>query len=120
MQPYDRNLKSASRRLRSTMTDGEQRLWLRLRRRQLLGVRFYRQKPLLSYIADFYAPAARLIVEVDGGQHFLHATIAADHRRTAVLEGLGLRVMRFDNRQVLLELDAVMEEIWRVVAERRA
>ena len=118
MQPYDRSLKSLSRRLRGAMTDSEQRLWLRLRRRQVLGVRFYRQKPLAEYIVDFYAPAAGLIVEVDGAQHFLPAAIEADRRRTAGLESMGLRLIRFDNRQVLLELDAVMEEVWRAVAGR--
>ena len=52
------------------MTDAEHRLWFRLRRKQLLGLQFYRQKPIGKYIVDFYAPAVALVIEVDGGQHF--------------------------------------------------
>lgn len=100
------------------MTDAEQLLWYRLRRRQIEGVRFYRQKPLAIYVVDFYATAARLVVEVDGGQHFGPDALAADRRREAVLAAIGLRVLRFDNRQVLLETEAVMAAIWAVVRKR--
>lgn len=100
------------------MTDAEHRLWFRLRRKQLHGVQFYRQKPLGAYVVDFYAPAVGLVVEVDGGQHFEQAAMLADARRTDVLRGMGLQVLRFDNRQVLLETEAVVEEIWRFVGTR--
>ena len=113
MLPYDRRLKPASRRLRNRMTDAEQRLWFRVRRKQIEGVQFYRQKPLLGYVVDFYAPAARLVVELDGGQHFEDGARIADARRDGALRGLGLQVLRFDDRQVLLETDAVIEAIWR-------
>ncbi|SFL06349.1 endonuclease domain-containing protein [Lysobacter sp. cf310] len=118
MLPYRYQLKPCARRLRGDMTEAEQRLWLRLRRRQIQGVRFYRQKPLASYVVDFYAAAVRLVVEVDGGQHFEREAWAADRRREAVLRTMGLRVLRFDNRQVLLETEAVMATIWEAVAER--
>lgn len=52
------------------MTDAEQLLWSRLRRKQILGLQFYRQKPLLNYIVDFYCPSANLVIECDGGQCF--------------------------------------------------
>ena len=52
------------------MTDAEQLLWSRLRRKQILGLQFYRQKPLLNYIVDFYCPAVNLVIECDGGQHY--------------------------------------------------
>lgn len=97
------------------MTDAEQRLWYRLRRRQIEGVQFYRQKPLARYIVDFYAPAAKLVIEVDGGQHFTAEGRVADAERTAALERMGLRVLRFDDREVLLEIDAVVDAIWRGV-----
>jgi len=90
-------------------------LWARLRRRQILGVQFYRQKPIGNYIADFYAPAARLIVEVDGSQHFEPRQGEHDRRRTAYLTRLGLQVLRYTDRQVLLELEFVAEEIFRAV-----
>jgi very-short-patch-repair endonuclease len=67
---YDPRLKGAARSLRSDPTDSEQRLWSRLRRKHILGVQFYRQKPIGRYVVDFYAPAVGLVVEVDGGQHF--------------------------------------------------
>jgi very-short-patch-repair endonuclease len=116
--PYANYLKPYARRLRREMTDAEQRLWSRLRRRQVHGVQAYRQNPLGRYIADFYLPAARLVVEVDGGQHFTSEGAAADRARDAGLARMGLMVLRFDDRQVLLETDAVMDAIWNVVAAR--
>ena len=100
------------------MTDAEQRLWSRLRRKQLHDVQFYRQKPLGEYVVDFYAPAVGLVVEVDGSQHFESSAMAADTRRTGALRRMGLQLLRFDNRQVLLETDAVVEEIWRFIDAR--
>lgn len=75
MQPYNKTLKEFSRTLRANMTDAEQCLWRRLRNKQLCGVQFYRQKPLLSFIVDFYCPRAKLVIELDGAQHF-----EAEHR----------------------------------------
>lgn len=118
MQSYDSRLKLPSRRLRNAMTDAEQRLWSRVRHKQLAGVQFYRQKPLLHYIVDFFAPAAGMVVEVDGGQHMESAGAARDARRDAALASLGLRVLRFDNLQVLRETDAVVEAIYGVMLER--
>ncbi|MEH6416294.1 endonuclease domain-containing protein [Pseudomonas sp. CGJS7] len=118
MQPYERRLRNPSRGLRSGMSAAERRLWYGLRRKQVLGVQFYRQKPLLGYIVDVYAPAAGLVVEVDGSQHLTPLGLEADGRRSAALGSLGLMVVRFDNLQVLRETEAVMEEIYRVVARR--
>ena len=118
MLAYAGKTKPIARSLRLRMTDAEHRLWFRLRRKQLHGVQFYRQKPLGAYVVDFYAPAVGLVVEVDGGQHFEQAAMLADARRTDVLRGMGLQVLRFDNRQVLLETEAVVDEIWRFVSMR--
>lgn len=115
MLPYAKRTKPIARILRLRMTEAEQRLWFRLRRKQLHGVQFYRQKPLGDYIVDFYAPAAGLVVEVDGSQHLEDAAMLADAQRTAVLRNMGLHVLRFDNRQVLLETDAVIERIWELI-----
>ena len=114
MLPYAQRLKHNSRELRKHMTDAEQKLWYRLRRKQINGWQFYRQKPLGSYIVDFYCPAARLVVEIDGSQHFEPPQQAADQQRDTYLAGLGLRVLRFDNRQVLLEMDAVVDVIAKI------
>jgi len=66
MLKYSCSLKSKARRLRSELTDSESLLWSRLRRKQLMGVQFYRQKPVGDYIVDFYAPWANLVIELDG------------------------------------------------------
>ena len=115
MIQYNRNLKHKARRLRKNMTDSERRLWSRLRRKQILDVQFYRQKPIGNYIVDFYAPKAKLVVEVDGSQHLEAKHIEVDKRRDAYLTGQGLCVLRFNNLQVLQELDSVMEVIHKTV-----
>ena len=118
MQAYPNQLKNNARRLRGRMTDSEQLLWYRLRRKQIQGVQFYRQKPVLSFIVDFYCAKAKLVIELDGGQHFEEEHKIKDIERDAALAKLGLKVMRFDNRQVLLEIDAVVDVIDQVVRER--
>jgi len=90
------------------MTESERLLWSRLRRKQLHGTQFYRQKPIGSYIVDFYAPAARLVVEVDGSQHQDNIHAQNDAYRDESLKGQGLRVLRFTNLQVLQDLDSVV------------
>ena len=118
MQHYNPKLKEHSRTLRTNMTDAEQVLWHRIRCKQIQGVQFYRQRPLLSFIVDFYCPAVKLVIEIDGSQHFEAAYQEKDQDRDAALSGLGLRVLRFDNRQVLLETDAVLAVIDEVVRGR--
>ncbi|MBI3247538.1 MAG: DUF559 domain-containing protein [Deltaproteobacteria bacterium] len=116
---YDAKLKDSSRALRTHLTDSEQLLWSRLRRKQLLGVQFYRQKPLDRFIVDFYAPRVRLVVEVDGSQHFGAEQVEYDSQRTAVLESQGLRILRFTNLEVLQETEAVVEAIYGAVLEAK-
>ena len=88
MLKYNPKLKTKARSLRAGLTDAEQCLWRRLRRKQILDVQFYRQKPIGNYIVDFYAPAARLVVEVDGSQHVELAQAKYDERRSKYLENL--------------------------------
>ena len=118
MQPYNKNLKQPSRDLRNNMTDAEQLLWQRLRRKQILGLQFYRQKPILNFIVDFYCPAASLVIECDGGQHYTADGLEADRARDQALGQLGLNVLRFDNRQILTEIDAVVEQIYWIAKQR--
>jgi very-short-patch-repair endonuclease len=118
MQPYNPVLKHNARQLRRNMTDAEQKLWFRLRRKQIHGVQFYRQKPVGPYIADFHAVAARLVIELDGSQHQMPDGLAADHDRDAYMASQGLLVLRFDNLQVLQQLDEVLARIDEVVRER--
>lgn len=118
MQPYNKYLKLPSRDLRNSMTDAEQLLWQRLRRKQILGLQFYRQKPILNFIVDFYCPAANLIIECDGGQHYTEDGRSADQIRDQALSELGLVVVRYSNRQILTEIDGVVEQIYCVVEQR--
>jgi very-short-patch-repair endonuclease len=118
MHPYNENLKLNARQLRRNMTDAEQLIWARLRRKQLLGVQFYRQKPIDRYIVDFFAPKAKLVVEVDGSQHFAGDRAIRDKQRDTYLSNLGVLVLRFNNLQVLRETDAVVEVIWNTLSER--
>lgn len=101
MHPYGRHLKPYSRRLRREMTEAEHRLWWYLRRKRMAGVQVYRQKPLGTYIVDFFAPRVDLVIEVDGGQHFTEHGVRSDALRDDVLRAMGLRVLRYDNLQVL-------------------
>lgn len=111
MKPYNKNLKLPSRDLRSNMTDAEQLLWSRLRRKQILGLQFYRQKPLLNYIVDFYCPAVNLVIECDSGQHYTEDGLEAHRNRELTLNELGLLTLRFSNHQILTEIDAVVKKI---------
>lgn len=111
MEPYYKALKQPSRELRTQMTEAEEALWQRVRRKQICGLHFYRQKPLLSFIVDFYCPKAKLVIELDGSQHYEREHQARDGERDARLNALGLRVLRFDNWQVLRQMDAVLEVI---------
>jgi very-short-patch-repair endonuclease len=112
MLKYEPYLKNHSRQLRNNMTDAEQLLWDRLRRKQISGVQFYRQKPIGRFIVDFYAPAIKLVVELDGGQHFEQAAQEKDEMRDAFFRQQGLDVMRFDNARMMNETDAVLEKIF--------
>ena len=118
MKPYQKSLKNFSRQLRTNMTDAEQALWYRLRRKQIRGVQFYRQKTLLNYIVDFYCAKANLVIELDGSQHFESDHQQQDEVRDRVLAELGLLELRFGNHQVLTELESVLVVIDGVVAER--
>ena len=112
---YEGKLKDFSRELRTHMTDAEKSLWLKLRRKQLKGYQFYRQKIIGDYIVDFYCPGARLIVEVDGGQHYGPEEIAKDRVRDKYLREQGLDVLRFSDREVLVERESVLEKIYAIL-----
>ena len=109
---YNRKLKNLARHLRKNMTDAERLLWSRIRKKQLGGYQFYRQRPLGKYIVDFYCPAARLVVEVDGGQHFFQNSRVHDAERDRFFKRHGIRVLRFTNLQVLNEIENVLDTIY--------
>ena len=111
MLAYNKSLKQISRNLRRNMTDAETLLWSKLRGKQLKGCQFYRQKIIDNYIADFYCPKAKVVIEVDGGQHY-SIEGKEDQMRDDYITKEGITVLRFSDREVLRNLDAVLEKIW--------
>ena len=105
------------------MTDAERLLWSKIRRKQLKELQFYRQKIIGNYIADFYCPIPLSpplikgdlggLIEVDGGQHYSAEGSENDRMRDAYMTGAGITVVRFSDRDVLKNLEAVLEEIWK-------
>jgi very-short-patch-repair endonuclease len=104
-----RPLTSIAKRLRQEATDAEQALWREVRAHRFAGFKFKRQEPLGSYVADFVCYEAKLIVELDGGQHADQKE--ADEERTRWLASRGFRVVRFWNNDVLANIAGVMQEI---------
>ena len=111
MLPYNRNLKEHSRQLRKNMTDTEKYLRAKIRKKQLKGYQFYRQKPIGDYIVDFFCPRAKLVIEVDGSHHFSDEMTEYDRIRNEYLSSLGLRMLRFTNTDVLTHIEGVVEGI---------
>jgi very-short-patch-repair endonuclease len=111
MLPFDRKLKPLARNLRTNMTDAEQLIWSKIRRKQISDSHFYRQKNIGHYIVDFYCPKGKLIVEVDGGQHLEKVGMKKDQERDRYLQKLGLTVLRFSDIDVLKNIDGVIERI---------
>jgi very-short-patch-repair endonuclease len=117
MMPYNRKLKEKSQLLRTNSTAAEEFLWSKIRKKQIKGIWFYRQKLIGEYIADFYCPKAKLVIEVDGGYHLSRETTGNDRVRDEYVTSLGLKVLRFNNRQVLTDISSVLEIIEREMVE---
>ena len=115
---YNGKLKNRARVLRKNMTESERELWSRLRGKQLLGVQFYRQKPIGNFIVDFFAPKAKLVVEVDGSQHAEEDNRSRDKHLDEYLASRGFKVLRFNSREVLNRTDSVVNSIYRSIGER--
>ena len=118
-ETVSRPLLLAARRLRREMTEAECLLWEHLRAGQLGGWRFRRQHPVDRFVLDFYCPAARLAVELDGAQHHTPDGLAGDAERSDWLQQRhGIRMLRFDNAQLLRQPDAVLDRIRQAIAPR--
>ena len=111
MLPFDSKLKPLAQNLRSNMTDAEQLIWSKIRRKQIGDLQFYRQKNIGQYIVDFYCPKGKLIVEIDGGQHYESDGMKKDRERDRYLQQLGFVVLRFSDIEVLKNIDGVVERI---------
>jgi len=104
--------------LRKKATDTERILWPHLRNRNFAGYKFRRQHPIDNYILDFYCPAARLAIELDGGGHNYGVGQIRHRRRSELLASHEIMVLGFWNHQVRQELDSVLKAIWFALQER--
>ncbi len=93
------------------MTDAERLIWSKIRRKQIGDLQFYRQKNIGHYVVDFYCPKEKLIVEIDGGQHYERNGMKKDRERDRYLHNLGFAVLRFSDIDVLKNIDGVVEKI---------
>jgi len=106
---YNPRLKKLARQLRRNSTLGEVLLWNELKRKQMMGYDFHRQKPIGEYIVDFYCPRLRLVIEIDGDSHFMREK--KDAERQQKLEGVGLRFLRLDDLDVKFRMEKVLVTI---------
>jgi very-short-patch-repair endonuclease len=107
--PYNPDLVERARQLRKNQTPAEKKLWYGYL--CSFPQRVLRQRPIDNYIVDFYCPSTKLVIEVDGGGHFSDDAKEYDEHRTHVLEGYGLRVLRFTNDDILRGFGGVCELI---------
>ena len=109
--PRNSDLLIHARRLRKEMTKEERLLWYGYLRE--CPVKFYRQRILGNYIADFYSAKAKLVIELDGSQHYEEEGKAADEKRDAELRSLGFSVVRYTNREINRNFNGVCEDLMR-------
>ena len=105
------SLRPLRRQLRMALTPAEARLWKQLQNRQLAGRKFRRQHSVGPYVLDFYCPRERLAVELDGAAHDHERAVVRDEARTRYLGSLGIRVVRFENRDVMSNMEGVLRMI---------
>ena len=103
--------KAKRRRLRSDSPTAETTIWTSLRRKNIVGYRFRRQYSVGPYVIDFYCPALKLAVEIDGDSHFIGDAVEDDKQRQAFIESFGIRFLRFTNRDIYDNLEGVLEAI---------
>lgn len=99
------------------MTNCEKLLWTRIRKNQINGIRFHRQRILGPYIVDFYAPSVRLVIEIDGPYHDEIKSLEKDRIRDQYLIDTNIKIIRIKNDQILLELEKVIETIYTEIAK---
>ena len=117
MLPYNKGLKQFARELRKNQTEAEAFLWMWLRKRQVKSCQFYRQRIICNYIVDFYCPDAKLVIEIDGSQHYSDEGKAKDSLRDCHLADLGIKVIRFSAREVFENTTGVLEQIFQQLPE---
>ncbi|HNW99992.1 MAG TPA: endonuclease domain-containing protein [Candidatus Cloacimonadota bacterium] len=105
------------RDLRENQTEAERVLWSRLRNRRFRELKFNRQVSIGHYVADFYCAQKKLVIELDGSQHMEETAIEYDSIRTEYLNNLGIKVLRFSNTDILMNIDGVLESLYYNIEE---
>jgi very-short-patch-repair endonuclease len=100
-----------ARALRKRMTQPEEKMWQLLRNSQFHSLKFRRQHPIRRFIVDFYCHELKLVVEIDGSIHDTEIQKERDENRTFMIEELGLKVIRFENKMVMNDVTKVLSEI---------
>ncbi len=104
-------LKQKRRDLRNNLTSAEASLWKLLKNKQIDGYRFRRQFSIDNFIVDFYCPKKKVAIELDGAHHYTTAGLESDIKRDHHLNSLGVKVLRFENREVFEATDALINTI---------
>ena len=115
--PKDNTKLETARKLRREMTPHERKLWYLFLQKH--PVKIYKQRIVDRFVVDFYCASAKLVIEIDGSQHYEEKGAAYDVERTAVLESYGLKVVRYSNREIDREFSAVCEQIDQIIQARK-
>ena len=115
--PKDNSKLETARNLRREMTPHERKLWYLFL--QKYPVKIYKQRIIDRFIVDFYCASAKLVIEIDGTQHYEPQGAVEDAKRTEILESYGLKVVRYSNREIDREFAAVCEDIDRLIQQRQ-
>ena len=115
---YNKKLTSYAKNLRKNLTTEEVKVWVHIRKRQVLGVKFLRQKPILNYIVDFFAPKIKLAIEIDGSQHYFTEGLYKDRQRDLALSRLSIKVLRYSNADINIRFNYVMKDLYQNIHSR--
>ena len=115
--PKDNTKLETARKLRREMTPHERKLWYLFLRKY--PVKIYKQRIIDKFVVDFYCAPAKLVIEIDGSQHFEEQGVVYDAERTSILESYGLKVIRYSNREIDREFSGVCESIDQIIKERQ-
>lgn len=115
---YNKNLTPYAKKLRKNLTLEEVKIWAHVRKRQVLNVKFLRQRPILNFIVDFFAPEIKLAIEIDGSQHYFDQGKYQDSERDAALNKLGIIVLRYSNADINMRFDSVMKDLYQNIHSR--
>jgi very-short-patch-repair endonuclease len=117
--PYHHALVEIAREFRNNPTPAEEMLWQKLKRKQLMGYDFHRQKPIGYYVVDFFSPRLMLAIELDGSVHESDYAMLKDYRRQESIEEFGVRFLRFKNFEIERNVDDVVKEIEEWIVRNR-